>query len=154
MLTINRLREFLAETEALIPSINFAKVVTTDDEFITFIRDRKSTDNTLVFAVAPSYGIDGKANAFMFGNSMQFLFIDKIAEKDMKHDAKLVRYDAILATVKEFVSLIIEAKEGDRDEDALCGIFDFLEEESIEIKPFWNGTDCHGYELFFYMKTK
>jgi hypothetical protein len=153
MLKVNRLREFVAEIKQAIHEIKFAQVIITNDEFVKFLEERRTPDNTMFFAVIPEHGIAGTEDKTKTENYLQFFFIDKSAEKNMKHDEKLDLYNKVQTTVQKFINLILEAKAGDSDCFQSCNMFDYLNEESIEIKVFWDGVQCRGYEVLFDLKT-
>jgi len=55
---------------------------------------------------------------------------------------------------KEFVDMILEAKSGDSEVFSACNLFSDLNEESIDVKVFWDGVQCRGYEIFMNILTK
>lgn len=154
MLRVNRLREFVVEVKTAIPAIKYTQVIITNDEFVKFLEERRGSDNTMLFAVIPEHGISGQEDRTKYENYLQFFFIDKSAEKDLKHDAKLDIYDKIQGIVSDFMRLILEAKSGDSDIFDGCDMLNELNEESVEIKTFWDGLQCRGYEVLFDLKTK
>ena len=154
MLRVNRLREFVVEVKTAIPAIKYTQVIITNDEFVKFLEERNTSENTLLFAVIPEHGVTGQEDKTKYENYLQFFFIDKSAEKDLKHDAKLDLYNKIQNIVSDFIQLILEAKSGDSDIFESCSMLDELNEESIEIKTFWDGLQCRGYEVLFDLKTK
>ena len=153
MLRVNRLREFVVEVKTAIPLIKYTQVITTNDEFVKFLEERKTSENTMLFAVIPEHGIAGRADGTKTENYLQFFFIDKSAEKNLKHDEKLELYNKVQGIVQEFVKLILAAKSGDSDYFEACNMLDELNEESIEIKVFWDGLQCRGYEVLFDLKS-
>lgn len=153
MLKVNRLREFVAEIKEAINEIKFAQVIITNEEFVKFLEERRTNDNTMFFAVIPEHGITGTEDKTKTENYLQFFFIDKTAEKNMKHDEKLDLYNKVQSIVQKFITIIIDAKAGDSDYFESCNMFDYLNEESIEIKVFWDGLQCRGYEVLFDLKT-
>lgn len=154
MLRVNRLREFVAEVKTAIPEIKYVQVIITNEEFVKFLEAIKTSDNTMLFAVIPEHGVMGQEDRTKYENYLQFFFIDKSAEKDLKHDLKLDLYDKVQGTVSKFINLILEAKSGDSDVFESCSMLDELNEESIEIKTFWDGLQCRGYEVLFDLKTR
>ena len=153
MLRVNRLREFVVEVKAAIPSIKYTQVITTNDEFTKFLEEIKTSYNTMLFAVIPEHGISGQEDRAKTENYLQFFIIDKAAEKNMKHDEKLDLYNKVQETTQEFIKLIIDAKSGDSDYFESCNMLDELNEESIEVKVFWDGLQCRGYEVMFDLKS-
>ena len=155
MLKIQTLRTFVNDVkETFIPAIRFAQVITSDNEFVEFLKERKHSENTLLFAVAPDHGLIGQEDKTMYQNYLQFFVIDKLIEKDIKHDAKLDLYNKLQEITKQLVDLILGIKSGDIESSYDCGLFDFFDEETLEIKLFWDGLQCRGYEISFQMKTK
>lgn len=153
MLRVNRLREFVVEVKAAIPLIKFSQVIITNDEFTKFLEERKTADNTMLFAVIPEHSVSGREDSTKAENYLQFFFIDKSAEKNLKHDEKLDLYNKVQGIVQSFVKLIIDAKSGETDYFQSCNMLSELNEESIEIKVFWDGLQCRGYEVLFDLKS-
>lgn len=154
MLRVNRLREFVVEVKTAIPTIKYTQVIITNDEFVKFLEERKTSDNIMFFSVIPEHGVMGQEDRTKYENYLQFFFIEKQSEKGIKHDEKLDLYNRVQETVKSFVDLILEAKSGDSDVFESCNMLDELNEESIEIKTFWDGVQCRGYEVLFDLNTK
>lgn len=153
MLRVQQLREFVNQVKKSIPSIKYTQLVITNDEFVKFLEERKSSDNILFFAVIPEHGVIGQEDRSKYENYLQFFFIEKQAEKNLKHDEKLDLYNRVQHTVQSFVNLIIEAKSGESHCFDSCNMFEGLIEESIEIKMFWDGVQCRGYEIVFNLNT-
>lgn len=155
MLKIQTLKSFVKAVENdFIPAIKFAEVITSDKEFQKFLEERKASDNTMLFAVVPDHGLVGKEDTSMFLNYMQFFIIDKSTERDLKHQDKLDLYSKLQVITQSFVNLILDIKSGEVEIDLDCGLFSFFEEETTEIKLFWDGLQCRGYEVEFQMKSK
>lgn len=153
MLKINRLREFLLEIKTAIPAIKSTQVIISDSDFKQFLKERKISDNTNLFVVAPNHGIVGREDASKYDNQLQFFFFDKIVEKDLKYDAKLDLYNKIQGIVQQFMQYLLDAKSGENEDFNDCGLFQYLDEESVDIVLFWDGFECRGYEVFFSLKT-
>lgn len=154
MLTINRLREAVAEIKAAIPSIKYADCIIVEDDFKKILEERKSSDNIILIAVIPDHNLIGKSDATKMGNYLQFFIFEKNTEKNMKHSEKLDIYNKVQITVKDFINLILEAKSGESDEFSACNLFTDLDEESVDIKPYWDGVQCRGYEIFLMLKSE
>ena len=45
MLRVNRLREFVVEVKTAIPAIKYTQVIITNDEFVKFLEERKTSEN-------------------------------------------------------------------------------------------------------------
>jgi hypothetical protein len=153
MLKVNSLREFLVEIKAIIPEINYAQAITSNKEFVEFLKERKSSDNIMLFGILPDHTINGREDSTEFNNFLQFIFLEKSATRDLKHDQKLDIFNKVQTTVETFVKLIIDAKSGEVDELSECGILSKLNEESIDIRTFYDDVQSRGYEVFFEIKT-
>lgn len=149
MLTINRLREFLIEAKEVIPGINYSQAIITNKQFEKFLKERKSNDNTMLFGVIPEHGLIGQEDKSKYTSYLQFFLIDKSATKDLKHDAELDLYNNVQDIAKKFINYIIEQK---ADNDS-CGIFQYFNEQSTEVKTFWDGFECRGYQILFELQT-
>lgn len=158
MLTIAKLRNLLVQVKTHITEINYTLVVTSNKEFTEHLKARKKAENTIVFAVAPDHALDGKADATKYGTFMQFLFFDKVAFSNLKHEQKLDVYEKIEGIVKEFIDRILVTKQGNNASeggfDIECGMFDHFDEESVKIELYWDGAECIGYEVMFYLNSK
>lgn len=153
MLKVSRLREFIVEVKAEIPEIKYTQAIISNKEFVKFLEERKHSDNVMLFAVVPDHDVNGKQDATKYNNFLQFFFLNKSATRDLKHDQKLDIYDSVQTIVQKFIKLIIDAKSGDVDAFSSCGVLNELNEESIEIKVFFDDVQCRGYEVFFQLNT-
>lgn len=158
MLTVNNLLSFLTEVKTAIPQIKHSDVIMSDKKFVSKLQALDALKNTVIFAVLPDHGKDGKQDASMWGNYMQFFIFDKTTESVMLESDELTLYNKVQGIAKDFVDRIINTKSGDnRDEGGFnldCGMFDFFEEDSLQFEAFWDGAQCRGYELNFFLKTK
>lgn len=154
MLQVNRVRELVAEVKAAIPEIKFAEVLTTDDDFKKFLEERKQSDNIMFFAVIPDHGLTGTEDKTKYENYIQFFLLEKQTEKNIKHSDKLDLYQRVQIAVKAFIDMIIEAKSGESEVFSACNLFSDLNEESVDMKVFWDGVQCRGYEIFMNILTK
>jgi predicted AlkP superfamily pyrophosphatase or phosphodiesterase len=151
MLQVNRLREFLTEVKNTIDAINYTQVIVTDSDFVKFLKERKSGDNIILFAVLPDHGLNGKEDATKYGNFLQFNLIEKSTTNNLKHDDILDLYNRVQLAVKAFIDLILENKSnGDSD---FCNLFEHFNEDSVDIKVFWDGFESRGYEVYFSLLT-
>lgn len=153
MLAVNRVRELVAEIKSAIHEIKYADVIIIDEDFKKILEERKSSDNIIFIAVLPDHGINGKSDASKYENYIQFFIFEKNTEKNIKHSDKLDIYNRVQTVVKKFIDLILEAKAGDSELFDACNLFDELNEESIDIKVFWDGVQCRGYEIYLMLKT-
>ncbi len=154
MLQVNRVRELVAEVKDAIPQIKYAEVLTTDDDFKKFLEERKQSDNIMFFAVIPDHGLTGTEDRTKYENYIQFFLLEKQIEKNIKHSDKLDLYQRVQLAGKQFIDMIIEAKSGESEVFSACNLFSDLNEESIDIKVFWDGVQCRGYEIFMNILTK
>ena len=154
MLQVNRVRELVAEVKAAIPQIKYAEVLTTDDDFKKFLEERKQSDNIMFFAVIPDHGLTGTEDRAKYENYIQFFLLEKQTEKNIKHSDKLDLYQRVQLAGKQFIDMIIEAKSGESEVFSACNLFSDLNEESIDVKVFWDGVQCRGYEIFMNILTK
>ena len=153
MLTVNRLREFILEVKSLIPEIKYTQAIISNKEFVKFLEERKTADNIMFFAVIPDHTVKGKQDATKYQDYLQFFFLNKSVTKDLKHDQKLDIFAEVQLVVQTFIKLIIDAKSGEIEAFGSCGLFNELNEESIEVKLFFDDLQCRGYEIFFDLNT-
>jgi hypothetical protein len=153
MLKVNSLREFVAEIKQLVPEVKYAQTIISNKEFVKFLEERKSSDNIMMFAVLPDHSVNGREDSTEYANFLQFFFLEKSATRDLKHDQKLDIFDRVQTTVQDFIDLIMNAKAGEVPELSGCGMLSKLNEESIDIKVFFDDVQCRGYEVFFDLNT-
>jgi hypothetical protein len=143
MLSVNRLREFIAEAQASIPSINRAEMVVDDSELTKFLQEHKIAQNTFLVAVLPQFGTIGPEDGIKMNNMLQFFILDKSTTKNLNHDQYLNMFASTQETTQQFLEMIFEAK----SESDFCGIWAELRESGIEIAPVWRKADCNGWVI-------
>lgn len=152
MLRISRLRELMLEVKEAIDGVKYVQVIISNDDFAEFLKARTPEDNTMVFAVLPEHGLTGREDSVKMDNYLQFFFINKSVTRNLDHDQKLDVFDGVQGIVEEFVKYILEQKS---DEDnQFCDIFSEFSEETMDIKTYWDGFECRGYEVSFQLKSK
>lgn len=151
MLRISRLRELMLEVKDAIEGVNYVQVIISNDDFTEFLKARVLEDNPMIFAVIPEHGLIGKEDSVKLENYLQFFFIDKSITKNLDHDQKLDIFNKVQGTVLEFINYILEQKS---DEDnQFCDIFSEFSEETMDVKTYWDGFECRGYEVSFQLKS-
>lgn len=153
MLSVTRLKEFVVEVKATIPSINFVEMVADDSQLIKFLEERKPTDNNLFIAVLPQFNINGDEDKAKWNNMLMFFVLAKYSKKDIKNtDEYMDIFGTTQATALEFVNYLLSEKSGDNGE--LCGIANELIENSISVTPVWEKAQCNGWMIEIDLATK
>ncbi len=148
MISINSLREFLAECKSEFPEIKKETLLFDDGDIINYMKDFPESENIFMLGIIPEFDSDGKnRDALNFQNHLAFLFMEKISYK-ITHDQKLQVFHRTLELAKKFVSkLVNEAGESS------CHEMNLIEADSIGIHPVMNLASCNGYEVEFALKT-
>ena len=142
MLTVNRLREFVAEAVAEIESIQVGKVVVTKDEIVTFMQEHNEEDNHLLIGIVPEHDIVGNTDALMSDNDLGFYVLAKTDISEYDHDGYLDLFANAQTAARELVAFIAAS---DENQTALCGLFQNLDEISFPISPIKGLAGCNGY---------
>lgn len=143
MLTVNRLREFVAEAVALMPDLNSGKVVVTKEEISKFMREHDTSDNTLLIGIVPEHDVTGNEDALTTENDLGFYLLDKTDYSEHDHDSYLDIFAKTQQTTFEFVKFITE-KNFDRG-SVICGLFQNLDDVNFPITPIKALDGCNGY---------
>lgn len=143
MLTINRLREFVAEVVATMPQIKSGKVVVTKEEISKFMRDHDISDNTLLIGIVPEHDVTGNEDAFMVENDLGFYLLDKTDYSEHDHDSYLDIFAKTQQTAFDFVKLITE--KNFENSSSICGLFQNIDDVSFPITPVKALDGCNGY---------
>src|SRR5690554_4409116 len=143
MLTVNRLREFVAEAVASIDAIKSGKVVVTKEEISRFMREHDRTDNTLLIGIVPEHDITGTIDNLKMENSLGFYLLDKTDYSDNDQDGFLDIFAKVQETAHELVAFIIDQNEN--GSSSVCGLFQYLDDVSFPITPIKGLEGCNGY---------
>ena len=153
MLNITRLREFLAEAKAEIPTIKFTDMVVDDSQLIDFLKDRKPADNNFLIAIVPQFTIDGTEDRTKWQNQLMFMILAKGARRDFKNNDEYMQvYADTQATALAFVQYLLTEKTGDNS--TFCGLFNELVENSISVYPIWEKAQCNGWMVEIDLLTR
>lgn len=150
MISINRLREFLVETKTEINGINFSELIIDDSQFISFLKERKETDNAMLFAVIPQYPLEGQEDRYKWMNQLQFFIIIKRSAR-FSHDELICNMEQTRSIAQEFVEYVILNSVG--DSNTFCGLSNELVNGSLLVMPIWNKGQCDGWAIEFDLLT-
>jgi hypothetical protein len=150
MITINDLRSFIIEVKDAIPDINYTQLLMNDQEFAEVVTQRTEDDHTMLYAVVPSYSINGKEDSVVTINRMMFLFLNKVIDRDKEADNYYLMMHQIQDIARQFLQLLLDEKS---NQNTFCGVFSELIEDSTESYPIFNKNQCHGWALEFDLKT-
>lgn len=143
MLTVNRLREFVAEAVAAMPDLNSGKVVVTKEEISKFMREHDTSQNTLLIGIVPEHDVTGSEDAFVVENDLGFYLLEKTDYSEHDHDSYLDIFAKTQQTAFDLVKLITE-KNYERG-SAICGLFQSLDDVTFPITPIKALEACNGY---------
>lgn len=150
MISITRFREFLVETKQEMEGINFAEMVIDDSQFVSFLKERKESDNAMLFGVVPQYPLDGREDMYQWINQLQFFILVKRSNRD-SHDALMLNMETTRAIVQEFVEYVILNAVG--ESNFFCGLSNELLSGSLLVHPVWNKAQCDGWAIEFDLRT-
>jgi len=150
MISITRLREFLVETKEEISGINFTEMVIDDSQFVSFLKERKSSENAFLFGVVPQYPLDGREDMYQWINQLQFFILIKRSDRE-KHDELMQNMETTRALTQQFVEYIISNAVG--DSNLFCGLSNELLNGSLLVHPVWNKAQCDGWAIEFDLRT-
>lgn len=150
MISITRLREFLAESKTAIEGINFSELIIDDSQFIKFLKELPLSQNSMLFGVIPQYPLDGDEDAYKWINQMQFFIIKKRSRKE-DHDELLLNMEETQVLTNKFVEYIIENSVG--SSNLFCGLSNELLKGSLLVHPVWDKSQCDGWAIEFDLRT-
>lgn len=150
MISITRLREFLVETKTAINGINFTELIIDDSQFISFLKERKEAENSMLFGVIPQYPLEGQEDMYKWLNQLQFFIIKKRSAR-FSHDELITNMEETRVLAQEFVEYIIENSVG--DSKLFCGLSNELVSGSLLVMPIWNKGQCDGWAIEFDLRT-
>lgn len=143
MLTVNRLREFVAEAVALMPEVKSGKIVVTKEEISKFMRDHDTNDNTLLIGIVPEHDVTGSEDALMVANDLGFYLLDKTDYSEHDHDSYLDIFAKTQQTAFDLVQFITD-KNSERG-SSICGLFKNIDDITFPITPIKALDGCNGY---------
>ncbi|KFC19373.1 hypothetical protein [Chryseobacterium sp. FH1] len=138
MISLQQLREALAEIKSQIPQINRIERVGTDDQFVSSLKDHKITDNALLVSVTPSYQSFGNEGFQGYYSYLQFFILNKI---DYKKQKAVDEQEKLQPIVLDFVEKLSEYSDGE------CEIFGEIDFENYKLMPITNIAECCGWEI-------
>ena len=150
MISITRLREFLVETKTAINGINFTELIIDDSQFISFLKERKEAENSMLFGVIPQYPLEGQEDMYEWLNQLQFFIIKKRSARFL-HDELITNMEETRTLAQEFVEYVILNSVG--DSNSFCGLSNELVSGSLLVKPIWNKGQCDGWAIEFDLRT-
>jgi hypothetical protein len=147
MVSVNRIREFLAETKTAIPDIDFIQLVVDDSELEKFMKDRPVSEKAMLFAVMPEFQLNGSADVTKWNNQFLFFIVVKTNDRNLTHDKYLDVFSFTQQVVKDFVYKIVSDKQNDSFMN--CSLLQELDESSIVVSPVWGKAQCNGWMIAF-----
>lgn len=150
MISITRLREFLAETKTAINGINFSELVIDDSQFVKFLKDLELTKNCMLVGVVPQYPLEGAEDAYRWINQLQFFIIKKRSRRE-DYDELMLNMEETRALTQQFIEYIITNTVGSAN--LFCGLPNELLSGSLLVHPVWDKAQCDGWAIEFDLRT-
>ncbi len=157
MVTINRLREYVAETVATMVDdednklFNYSTIVLDNEELSKILQERKKEDNTFLIAVMPEFGMNGDEDNAKWSNMLQFLVLDKTAYSDINREEYLNIFAKNQIKARDFIYKMLEDKSNSKG--MFCGFLSFLKENSISVNPIKQNNGCNGWSIEIDLET-
>lgn len=151
MLTVNRLREFVAEAVVELEALKSGKVVVTKDDIVKFMNDHNESDNMLLIGIVPEHDVSGNEDALLVENDFGFYILAKTDYSEYDHDAFLDIFADTQQAAFDLVNLITE-KNTERG-SSFCGLFQRLADVAFPITPIKGLNSCNGYFIGVNVET-
>lgn len=145
MLSITRLKEFLAEAKDLIDTINYINMVVDDSQLVKLLKDRETDDNNFLIGIVPQFGVNGDEDRAKWNNQLMFMVLAKTSRSDIDLEEQVQVLENTRLTAQALVNYMLDSKVGDNGD--LCGLMNELEENSIEVTPIWEKAQCCGWMI-------
>lgn len=144
MLTVNRLREFVAEAVASLDELQVGKVVVTKEEISRFMKEHSEEENMLLIGIIPEHDVVGSEDAWETENDLGFYILEKTDYSEYDHDSYLDVFSRTQEAASQFVSFILE--QSNNIDSSICGLFaNFGNKINIPITPIKGLSGCNGY---------
>lgn len=143
MLTVNRLREFVAEAVAELSEINSGKVVVTKEEISKFMREHETDQNILLIGIVPEHDVSGNEDTVMVSNDLGFYLLAKTDYSELDHDSFLDIFADTQQAAFNLVDFIMNKNEATNS--SFCGLFQNLADVNFPITPIKGLNGCNGY---------
>ena len=145
MITVQQLRNYLAEKLVQIPELKTSQLIIDDSELSKFLKELKENQSPILIGVMPAYPIQGTEDITQWNNKLMFMILDKVAYRDTDHSAYLDIFQNTQEIVRKFVYQMLEEKEN--AEGLFCNQMAWLEENSANVYPIWKKQGCNGWGI-------
>jgi hypothetical protein len=152
MLSITRLKEFLAEAKDLIDTINYINMVVDDSQLLKLLKDRETDDNNFLIGIVPQFGVNGDEDRAKWNNQLMFMVLAKTSRSDIDLEEQVQVLENTRLTAQALVNYMLESKVGENGD--LCGLMNELEENSIVVTPIWEKAQCCGWMIQIDLLTR
>lgn len=145
MLTINNLREFLAEIKAAIPKIKTVHLVVDDSQFIKVLSDVSVNDNFILIGIVPQFPLNGNEDQYKWNNQLQFFLLKKSADRNTNLSQLLDILNETQEVMNEIITVMLSEKIG--EDNQICRLSNELVPGSLMVQPVWEKAQCNGWVL-------
>lgn len=146
MLSLTRLKQFLADAKSNISTIHYTDIVVDDSQLVKVLKERIDTDNDFLIAIVPQYNIEGTENSIQWNNQLMFFVLAKNNDKEFETNDQFIDvFDQTRATTQSLVNYLVGEKSGDNGD--MCGLANQLKENSIQVSPVWEKAQCNGWMI-------
>lgn len=146
MILVSEFKTYLAEKQAQLPLVNFARVVVKEAEVTRFLQQIKKTDNQIFLGVMP----DARSAArdednVRMNNATAFMFLEKTDYSPDKHDDWLDVFARTQESALAFAKQLIQDKSFGN-----CDFVRYLDVNNISIEPVSDLASCNGWTVEVY----
>lgn len=153
MISILRLKEYLAECKASIEAINSTMLVVDDSQIVDKMASRQDKDNQILVAVIPEFDSapSTSEDAIQDNNFLAFLVLEKTNYSALNDDKEILIWERTQKTIELLRQKLL--LDSDPDEGSgTCPEMQFLDVTSIKIQPVWKLAQCNGWILTAILK--
>lgn len=144
MITINQIREFVAESVSSIDALKKGRVIVTKDDLNRFVKEHHEDDNFLLLGIVPEHDISGGADAYEMSDDLGFYILAKTNYSEYDYDAYLDIFRDAQTIARDFVDYMFALSLN--EENGNCHFLQSLNvNANISISPVKAMAGCNGY---------
>lgn len=149
MVSINSLREFLAECKSEFKEIKHTQLLFDDATIVSFMKDYPNGNDLFFLSMIPEFSSkSGNEEAVLFSNELAFLFLEKVNYNDVSYNEELLVFHRTLETAKLFINKLMQ-----ESGSSSCYEMNKINWNSLSLNPIKNLAGCNGYGLDFSLLT-
>ena len=144
------MRQWLAVLKQDIAEINFAEMVIDDSQMTNNIGQRPMANNLLLYGVLPDYAADTRTDdALMMQSGFDFLLLKKARHSDLNLTVLMDDMQEVFEAMQKLLARTLQ----EMRDPSTCGLFYYLDENSVQINPVWGKAGTNGYMMSLNLRT-